>query len=240
VIKGKLLCTVEGHEYRLSDGDIIMANPDELHSLSFPEKCEYQREFLHIYPGFLEKFEGITRVLDERAAGCFNQIPAELVKKYGLDKIFNNINEYCSAKLPETHFMVMTYATQLVVKISRILTDEKIEYSNAISNKRVSRIYKFIDRHYTENITLEDIAEGAMMSTFYASRIFKKETGMNIKTYINMRRIIAAKNLIYDGRKTTDVFEECGFCNYSTFYRAFIKFVGITPNEFKNIGDGIV
>ena len=56
IINGNLLYSVEGSDYMLSDGDIIMTNPDELHSFSFPEKCFYQREFLHIYPNFLNRF----------------------------------------------------------------------------------------------------------------------------------------------------------------------------------------
>ena len=45
VIHGSFIYTVEGREYRISDGDIVITSPDELHSFSFPEECAYQREF---------------------------------------------------------------------------------------------------------------------------------------------------------------------------------------------------
>lgn len=81
IIKGQLLYTVEDREYMLSDGDIIMTKPEELHSFSFPKQCEYRREFLHIYPRFLKDFPAVCQILKSRKSGCLNHIPAEKTKK---------------------------------------------------------------------------------------------------------------------------------------------------------------
>ncbi|MGN0183108.1 MAG: helix-turn-helix domain-containing protein [Candidatus Ornithomonoglobus sp.] len=237
IIKGQLLYTVEGSDYMLSDGDIIMTRPEELHSFSFPKQCEYEREFLHIYPRFLKDFPEVSQVLESRKSGCLNHIPAEKAKKYRLTEIFRAIREYCENPLPETELMVMTLSVQLILKINRILTDDAPEYTNVISDKKTNLIYDYIDNHYFEDITAASVAEAMYMSHAYASRLFKQKTGMTIKAYINMRRINNAKNLIMEGQKATSIFTQCGFKDYSTFYRAFTKYVGMTPDKFRHRND---
>ena len=238
IIKGHLIYIVEGGEYTLSDGDFIMTKPDEMHSFSFPEKCDYEREFIHIYPGFFEKFPDVLEKLEKRENGRFNYFPVQTVEKYGIDKIFEGMRECCEVPNEETDLMMLTYAVQLALKIHRALADEKIEYKGTEVDKKSSLIYKYVDKHYNEDITLEDIASAMFVSPVHASRIFKKETGMTVKTYLNMRRVNHAKNMIMEGKKATCIFDKCGFKDYSTFYRSFVKCVGMTPNEFKKIHDG--
>lgn len=235
IIHGHLLYNVEGTDYILSDGDFIMTNPAELHSFSFPTECEYQREFLHIYPDFFKQFPDIIESLNSRKAGCFNHIPSETAKKYGINEIFRGIEKYCKNIVPETDFMVLTYSLQLAAVISQILREETQYYQKkSFCSTKTNSISDYIDHHYSENISVDTIANAAFMSSGYASRMFKKETGMTIKEYLNLRRITCAKNLIMQGEKATNIFDKCGFFDYSTFYRAFVKYVGMTPEEFKH------
>lgn len=235
IICGQLLYTVDGTDYMLSDGDVIMTKPEELHSFSFPKECNYQREFLHIYPGFFDKFPEIIDELNSRRSGKFNCIPKSLVEKYGIDKIFGGIEQYCKNPVPETDFMVLTYSLQLVTVINRILREETLGYKKTLlKNKKANSICDYLDHHYKENVTVETIAAVNFVSPSYMSRMFKKETGMTIKAYLNLRRVTVAKNLIMEGQKATNIYSDCGFSDYSTFYRAFVKFVGMTPDEFKH------
>ena len=234
VIKGHFLYTVEGTDYIMSDGDFIMTTPDELHSFSFPKECDYHREFIHVYPGFVKDYPEIIKTFNKRKIGHFNRINAELVKKYGIDKVFDGMREYCENPIAETDFMVLTYTLQLFTKINQVMRNETPE-KQIVTNKQTTSIRAYIDVHYKENISVDSIAEAMFLSPAYASRLFKKETGMTIKSYLNLRRVTHAKSLIMQGRKATNIFPECGFCDYSTFYRAFIKYVGMTPDEFKHM-----
>ncbi len=133
--------------------------------------------------------------------------------------------------------MVLTLSVQLILKINRILTDDAPEYTNVISDKKTNSMYDYIDNYYLEDISAESVADAMYMSHSYASRLFKQKTGMTIKAYINMRRINNAKNLIMEGQKATSIFTQCGFKDYSIFYRAFTKYVGMTPDKFKHRHD---
>lgn len=232
IIHGQLVYTVEGNEYILSDGDMIMTNPSELHSFSFPAECEFQREFLHIYPGFVKDFHGLLANLNRRKMGYFNRIPREMVERYEIDKIFKRLEECCGKQSPETDFLALGLSVELLAKISQILRNETPEYQ--IISKKSSEVCDYIDGHFNDTVTVSDIADRFYISQSQLNRIFKKDTGMTVKTYLNMRRITHAKNLIMYGRQMIkNIYIDCGFDDYSTFYRAFVKYVGMSPEEFK-------
>lgn len=235
IIKGELLYTVEDNTYMLSDGDILLTTPKERHSFRFLKECEYEREFLHIYPDFLKKFPEVIEMLDSRKSGVCNRIDAERVQKYGLDTILGKIKQYCSNPLPETDLMILTYSIQLITIINRIVKDDTPEYSNISMDSKSDFVIDYIDHHYSEPITASYIASKIFTSQQYVNKILKEKTGMTIKSYLNLRRISTAKKFIMEGQKATSIYARCGFKDYSTFYRAFIKHTGMSPDDFKNM-----
>ncbi|MBQ3427048.1 MAG: helix-turn-helix transcriptional regulator [Clostridia bacterium] len=235
IINGQLIYTVEGTEYMLSDGDIIMTRPDELHSFSFPNECDYRREFLHIYPGFIKDYPELTQKLNDRKAGNYNRIPSEYVTKYGIDKLFDSMEECCDHADADTDLLMLAYTIELIVKISRILITEVFKEHTPVTNKKASAVCRYIDHHCFEQITVENIANELFVSPGHLCRLFKSETGMTIKTYLNMRRITRAKNMIMEGHSIMkNIYPACGYNDYSTFYRAFVKYTGISPESFRN------
>lgn len=233
VTEGHFLYTVEGTDYSLSPGDMIVTAPNELHSFSFPEKCRYRRHFLHVYPQLIERYPEQSQELLSRQHGKNNLIPAVLVDKYKIPYIFSELDNYCTQKKPEMDIMVLTFALQLIVKYTSILRDETILNRNIRLNNNTERIREYVGRNFTSPITLDEIADYMFLDKSYICRLFKHETGMTLKNYINMRRIILAKNLIQAGGKPTAVYSECGFDNYSTFWRCFQKYAGSTPEQFQ-------
>ena len=237
IIRSRIIYTVEESEYLLSDGDIIITRPDELHSFRFPEECEYTREFLHIYPGFITNVPELNVMFESRKRGTFNQIPADKVKKYGLDKIFDDIYNTCSNPSPQTDMIVFANTILLAAKICQMLAEDAPVYPKIDSNSKIKTIYNYIDLHYMDDITTDSIANEMLMSVASIRRLFKRATGMSVKSYISLRRITAAKNRIMVGQKAKNVYVKCGFKDYSTFYRTFIKYVGMSPDEFKHKHD---
>ena len=234
IIHGELIYTVEGTEYMLHDGDFIMTNPDELHSFSFPREAEYQREFLHIYPGFMKGCPELLEELGRRKFGYFNRFPRETVEKYGIDKIFRDIEAACSNVEAETDYIVLGLSIELFALINQILRKETPVHQTITANKKANAVCDYIDKHYKEEITVDSIAAAQYISPSHLSRMFKKETGMTVKAYLTMRRVTHAKNLIMEGRHMIkNIYFECGFTDYSSFYRSFVKYVGLSPEEFK-------
>lgn len=122
-----------------------------------------------------------------------------------------------------------------MAKMSEILNNVNFEDMRTFTNPTVHKILQYISGGLTKKITLNDLSKELFLTPSYISTLFKKEMGLNITEYINMRRIVLAKKLILSGDKISSLYLECGFENYSTFYRAFSKYAGMSPDSFKRL-----
>lgn len=98
----------------------------------------------------------------------------------------------------------------------------------------IARAVSYLDGHFREELTLQQISSVACLSTEYFSRRFKKEVGMNYSEYVLQRRLAEAMKLL----RTTDllvgdVAAAAGMPNVSYFSSVFKKFYGLSPNELR-------
>jgi len=101
---------------------------------------------------------------------------------------------------------------------------------------RVTDILKYIDSHYTEDISLISLSERFYLSEFYICRLFKEYTGRTVLGYINSLRVGRAKKLL----SSTDmaigkIARACGFGSVSSFGAAFRHRVGCSPREWRKL-----
>ena len=93
--------------------------------------------------------------------------------------------------------------------------------------------HEYIDRHISEKITLEELAERMSYSSSYISRIFKRYTGETLVQYITQKRVLHAKQLMARGLPLGQVADMAGFPTYSHFYKCFSRLEGVSPAEFR-------
>lgn len=106
--------------------------------------------------------------------------------------------------------------------------------NTAYVSKPVSMAVEYIRRNYKNDISLEDIAEHAQVSSHYICSLFKKEIGMNVSKYVMEYRISKAKTLLMTtNMKSYEVAVETGFANESYFSRSFKKVTGFSPSDFR-------
>ncbi len=83
-------------------------------------------------------------------------------------------------------------------------------------------------------ISVEDIAKSVNLSTAYLSRMFHKEVGVTISTYIAVKRVETAQNMLkYSDYSSLDISNYLAFTTHSHFISTFKKYTGMTPNEFR-------
>lgn len=107
----------------------------------------------------------------------------------------------------------------------------KIRKSN---NRYVNYAIQYVQEHYTENITLKDIADKLFIHEAYFSKLFNEETEVGFNAYVNFIRIENAKRLIiYSDQQLKEISTTVGFSSHSYFNRVFKQIVGDSPLSYR-------
>lgn len=117
--------------------------------------------------------------------------------------------------------------------------DEELQPHNTLSAQEPSDIIKSIKRIVQEQltfVTLESVAKEVYMNPFYISKLFKQKTGENFMDYVTRCRMEKAAKMLGDSLyKTYEISEMAGYSNPKNFARAFKKYYGLTPSEYRSL-----
>ena len=102
------------------------------------------------------------------------------------------------------------------------------------ANNTYTEIMNFISEHFTEDISLQDIANEFDISVTYAGKLISSHLNIGFKSYLNSLRINRAKEILLSQPqiKISALPEMLGYNNSVTFLRVFKKYEGISPSEF--------
>ena len=107
--------------------------------------------------------------------------------------------------------------------------------SAASADHIVSSVQAYISAHYGEQLSLDQLAQQFYLSSSYLSRLFKRETGTTLTTYLQNVRIEAAKNLLRTtALKSYEVAERVGINDPVYFSRIFKKITGLKPKDYRH------
>lgn len=159
-----------------------------------------------------------------------------------INTIRSTLNQGEHKGLSLTSLYPMIESCENVMDLNDILREaarKAAESVNTYNNKNMKLLLKsaveYLENHYNEPITLNDVAEKLYVSTYYLSRMFKKELNKNFVDYLNEIRINRAKELLLDVRyKTYEVADAIGISDPHYFSKLFKKYVGMTPTEYKD------
>lgn len=104
-------------------------------------------------------------------------------------------------------------------------------------NQRFSAARTYLEKHYTENISLLQVADEVGVTPNYLGKMFLKYLGCTFTDELNRLRVEQAKRLLDDpSNRIYEVAEKTGFLNTTYFFRVFKKYEGCTPTEYRARG----
>lgn len=95
-------------------------------------------------------------------------------------------------------------------------------------------IKKYLDENYLEELILDDLAKSFDLSVVHLIRVFKKEFGLPIHSYILNKKVHFAKELLSSNLPIIEVAQNSGFFDQSHLNRSFKRIFQITPKEYQN------
>ena len=99
----------------------------------------------------------------------------------------------------------------------------------------VNRALDYLEEHYAEKLTLQEVADACYVSQWHLSKLLNRYTKKNFYDLLNNRRIRAAKELLADpSLRIGDIGEMIGYADPALFARVFRKIAGMSANEYRN------
>lgn len=111
---------------------------------------------------------------------------------------------------------------------------------DAASSFIVRKAIEYMEKHYTEKISLSEVAAKCYVSQWHLSKLLNKHTNQNFYDILNGIRIREAKKLLSDpALRINEISEMVGYTDTAHFSRVFKKLVEISANEYRNLHCGV-
>lgn len=231
-ISGQGEYTVEDRHYELQTGDVLLIGSGQIHRPEFAKGVEYERVIIYISPEFLQRHVNPDCNPEELFAGKREHVLRVEEKRY--KKLFEKVSMLEAELAGEAYgkrIMANSLLVQLLVQIGRWRENNQFmpPENRFVSDERIKRILAYLEEHFLEQLTVEELAERFFISRYHMMRLFKQETGQSLYGYITERRLFYARELLRQGISATESCFLAGFGSYSSFTRAYAKRFGTTP-----------
>lgn len=230
-VSGDAHYTVEGRVWKLEYGNTLLMRPGESHRIIIDSSKPYERYTLNFSDAALpEEFKGLLTNLE---------------KKFPEEKTFFALSDFgavtpldlfvsaCSGDYenPDLHIRAL-----LPAFLSLLCTGYKNEINPHDSRSEGAKMVDWVNKHLSERITLEALSNRFHRSISQTQRIFYAATGTTFGKYCKTKRLLQARRMISEGKSAESACFECGFNDYSAFFRLYKKQFGYSPaNTDKNI-----
>ena len=223
--------------YRLQRGDIILVPPGVSHRPLLPEKMTepYKRYILWLSPAFMSHYAQLFPYSILGKKEHVGLLRTGGTKWESLGGFFRTGVQEAEQKADGWEAAVIGNTLMLLTYIKRATDDRSAYALIAEKPELLDRIMVYVETHYSNPITIGDLATQFFVSSSTVSHLFKQKLGVSFYRYVTQRRLIAGKTLIEKGVSLESVATQIGFQDYSGFYRAFKQEYGISPRQYRNL-----
>ena len=228
-VKGSASFYVEGHNYPLKHGDIMVMNSTESHCIAVSPETPYERYVVQFEREAISSVDPSGKLLsffENRVLGEFNQYRRKDFETGNYLLFLENI--FKETKNQELQIRTNLYA--LLNELNNAFL-YKVKNETPDQETQIQQIIRFINNNLGESLSLEGLCDTFYISKPQLCKSFKEHTGCTVLNYITTKRLLAAQKEIESGAQATKIFSNYGYSDYSAFYRAYKKFFGCSPKS---------
>lgn len=223
--KGNGSVFYENKTYQVKENDVIILDCHKPHKYSAEN---FETLWVHFDGNTSKEF---FNILYDRS-GCVFSLGKANKNIVILKHLSYIIDTFKSNKIPAEP-IVSCYIQRMLTELLLISSDYSNE--NVNNSNPILDAITHIENNYKNKITLEELSSKVNLSSFYFSRIFKKETGYSPYEYIIMIRLNEAKKLLKSTKlPIKEIAFSTGFNSESNFVTCFKNNTNVTPKEFRN------
>lgn len=217
--KGRGIVKINGEKIFIDKGNALFLMSNQGHSYYGVDSEEWQTDYIC--------FNG------KACSEILNSLGFNESSVYSLSEDFH-FGDYIDRLDENNQFedskILYDFLLEISKNVKRILSNIDLD-----ENKKLQIIVNYIDDNFSQQISIEELAQLVNLTKEYLCTFFKKHMGMTISHYIQNNRIAKAKMYLkrFPDKKVKEISVLCGFESASYFCMVFKKFVGITPEEFR-------
>ena len=243
VAEGELELQTIGGSITLKKGEAAFINSGVMHGyrLSKDSPCSYysllfESSFLSGAYGSILDTKYIYPIQHSQSVALWPIRPGD----YGDACMLRDtaeIIELCRDEPFGYEFRLRTLLGDLWCELLKATEDVRANESpkHAVDMDRLKRMILFIQEHFADRLTLDDIAAAADISARECTRCFQRSIGCSPMNYLNDYRLeTAAEMLLSSADSVTEISENCGFSSASYFGKVFREAMGMTPKEYRS------
>lgn len=243
--KGYGMITVDLVPFQVSEGDIIVVPPGQLHAIE--QFGDYSME----YENIIFKLSMLMAPQGDICTEDFFQplkhgklLPDTCYTKdfplySDLSICLDRIDVICQNFSPGYQLAVKGQLFSFFYVLSKSLHSEKTHKNNK-SLDRLKGLLKYVETNYQEKISIADAARICNFSQSHFMKFFKTSMGVPFTDYLNDYRITMASRLLTSSSDTiANIAAETGFENLSYFNRVFKRKYRCTPTEFRRSSETV-
>ena len=217
LLKGQLTLTVNDHETILRMGEAAMILSNQIHSFHVDAGtlvwvAVFSEDFVPEFASFMKDKQGNSPVFlpDE-------EVSALLTRELILSEPTALMRRAC----------LYAVCDQYLKKVT-------LEERKTKNDILICRILDYIQEHFTEDISLEDVAAEFGYEHHYLSRLLNKSYHLRFRSIVNDYRVEAAMRELRRGELgVTEIAMKCGFQSIRSFNEVFRSSVGVSPRDFQ-------
>ena len=232
-ISGDAELMVEGKIYKLTPHSLFILPPNTMHGIQVNSRMDYIRHVLFMTPQDIipERMYLLTGLIPDRRKAPGQEIFFEHIERFHMEQFFHHLK------------LLHTQPEDFQAKIEPIYTEALLAQLNLICRtlkpaivvnrtpEKIIEVINYLNLHLTEPHTLDSIASHFFISKNYLNKSFNQYLGKTVIEYIRHKRIILAKQYIHAGESAMNAALQAGFSDYSSFYRAYVKYEGASPRR---------
>lgn len=242
ILEGSATHIVNGEEYPIQKGDVFVINDSTSHGYRHTNNfrlCNimFQPSYflpvqndLKALPGFHALF--VIEPALSKQKGFLGQFTLNRRNFIEIQQLIKQISDEFSAQSSGYQTMITSLFLQMITRLSRFYHTKSPDMENDSLSLAAPAAY--IESHFREEITIDQLSRMANMSTRHFRRIFHGIYGTSPLKYINNLRIQAASHLLTNSKlSVTEIAIRCGYSDGNYFSSKFKQATGKSPMEYR-------
>ncbi len=228
-VGGKGIFHIEGSAYPLESGDMLIMHPSESHYIEIDPSLPYERKVLNFNSEVFVPIDPenlLMKAVLNRKSGKFNIYRAKDFQGGSCEHYWKTM----MSREGDTRLNILSGLIPMLGEIYRIY-NTNVTAEDTEPDTIEYQIIRYVNGNLAKPISLDEICNRYYISKSQLCRLFKKATGTTVWQYITIKRLVKAHQMLLAGESPTHVYARCGFNDYSTFYRAYLRQYGVAPNK---------